>query len=90
MTNDSYESRKIIRKPPPGFHLELMKDKKTYPCVVCGVILVSLLTEKEILLSTHGGRLRIFGDKLSLSTFSERSVEVRGRIEGVEILYGKN
>ena len=90
MTSAPKNKEKKYKKPPLPVHLELEKEGRFFSCVICGIMLVPVFSENEILLVTQGGRLRIFGEKLSLVTFGDRSCEVKGKIAGVEMLYGKN
>ena len=80
------------RKPkaPPKFHLELERRGGACAALVDGVVGVCEFSESTVLLTCHGGRARINGDGLEILTFENRTVEVIGKISGVELSYGKN
>ena len=84
------EREKKIKSPFSPLHFELDKSGKKSKCTVCGVVSVLDLTDTAALLVTHSGKVRINGEKLILSTYTERVVELSGIISGVELIYGKN
>lgn len=82
--------KEVKRRQVSPFHIEIEKRGKGAVMVVTGIIGVSDFSDSDVCLVSHGGRFRIKGSKLSLLTFENRTVEVSGKIEGVELLYGKN
>ncbi len=72
-----------------SFSVELRKSAVGAVMLVSGVLGVGELTEERITLLSHGGRLYIAGDKLSLSALENRTLEIYGRITGLEFSYGK-
>ena len=54
------------------------------------VVSVAELSHERILLSSHGARVEILGERLDLGVFEERAVEVVGRVREVRFDYGKN
>ena len=79
-----------VSNAPRGFFLNAERVGRGIRLIVGSVIAVSEITEKEILLVSHGARIRVIGDNLELSLFEERAVEVCGRVREVLFLYGKN
>ncbi|MBR4836727.1 MAG: YabP/YqfC family sporulation protein [Clostridia bacterium] len=54
-----------------------------------GVIGISDYSESEILLKSHGGKIRICGKRLMLSIYEDNTAEIVGRIEEIGFGYGK-
>lgn len=73
---------------PTPLVLELRRSEGGSAVSVCGVVSIGELSERFISLKTHGGRVGVRGTALSLTAFSNRTVEVRGMIEGVDLGYG--
>ena len=57
---------------------------------VTGVVSIGELSDRFILLATHGGRVGVRGTALTLTAFANRTVEVKGKVEGVDLGYGGN
>ena len=73
-----------------GLSLQMKKTKRGAAVVVGGILSVRSLCEEEICLVSHGGRLTVRGQRLSLSSLENRTLEVFGKITGLEFGYGKN
>lgn len=86
MTSDNKRSS----SSPPKFHLELERRGGACAVAIDGVVGVCEFSEVSVLLVCHGGRVRINGEKLAILTFENRTVEVIGKVLGVELSYGKN
>ena len=69
--------------------LEIRKTSSGAELSVFGVVGVTELTDEVISLASHSGRVDIRGSKLVLSVFENKSVEIYGKIDGVELGYGK-
>ena len=70
--------------------LEIRKSKIGAVLVVMNIVGIRELSRERIVLLSHSGNVVIVGDRLVLSVFEDKSVEIVGRIEGVELKYGKN
>ena len=72
-----------------SFSVELRKSAVGSVMLVSGVLGIGELSDERITLLSHGGRLYITGDRLSLSALENRTLEVFGRITGLELSYAK-
>ena len=93
MTED--KKRKWVKKHPKELagrtlSAEIRKDKRRSVLVVQGVLGVGAFSSREIGLTSHGGRLTVRGEGLTMTVFENRTVEVFGKISGVELGYVKN
>ena len=68
--------------------LELSRSESGGALSVIGVISIGELSDGLVSLATHGGRVTVRGSSLTLTAFANRTVEVRGKIEGVDLGYG--
>ena len=75
---------------PPTLHAELERRGRSAVLSVFGVVSVGEFCDSAVLLVSRGGRLRVTGERLVLAVFEGRTAEVRGKITGVEVIYGKN
>ena len=73
---------------PSPLVLELRKQDGSGTVLIYGVVSIGELSERFILLATHGGRVGVRGSSLALTAFANRTVEVKGKIEGVDLGYG--
>lgn len=73
-----------------SFRLEAERQGNNLKMYISGIIGISDYTEEEIMLVSHGGRLNIKGKNIRLTVFESNTVEIIGKITGVEFLYGKN
>ena len=93
MTDDKKRralAEQIIMGCSSGLSLEIRKTKLGAGVLLSGVIGISELTDSSITVLSHFGRVHFSGECLVLSVFSERTVEIIGKITGVEFSYGKN
>ena len=70
--------------------IEIKKSSSGAVLSAVGVVSVTELSRESVSLASHSGRLSIKGAELVLSVFENKTVEVSGRIEGVEMLYAKH
>ncbi len=68
---------------------EIRKTARGAAMTVSGVISLTDVSDSRISLALHSGRISVVGSALLISVFESRTVEISGRIEGVELLYGK-
>lgn len=71
------------------FSLEMRKGKRGSIMSVSDVIGVFEYSSNRVELTSRGGKLAVSGEGLVLSVFEERTVEIYGKITGIEIIYGK-
>ena len=57
--------------------------------LVGGIIGVSELDDGRTELLSHSGRIIVSGRGLKLTVFENKSIEIKGRIEGINFAYGK-
>ena len=75
ITPFSFEGKKILR----GMRF-----------VLNDVIGIDELNNECIELKSHGGRIKIIGNGLTISIYESRTVEIRGKIGGIFLNYDKN
>ena len=78
------------RQTPPRIFAEIERRGRICAVTVGGIVAVSEFSAEAIGLGSHGGRLRVSGEGLRLVTLENRTAEVRGKIIGVSLIYGKN
>ena len=83
------EEKSIKPSKPPSFSLEASRVGRGISIVLSGVIGISDYSESEILLKSHGGKIRICGKRLLLSIYEDNTAEIVGRIEEIGFGYGK-
>ena len=83
------EEKSIKPSKPPSFCLEASRVGRGISIVLSGVIGISDYSESEILLKSHGGKIRICGKRLLLSIYEDNTAEIVGRIEEIGFGYGK-
>jgi hypothetical protein len=89
------EDEKMLKKSKDdiemtgGFYLSCERVTGGIALLVGGVIGVSELSCDCTELLSHSGRIRVRGRALELATFENRIIEIKGRIEGVDFVYGK-
>lgn len=86
MTN---KKEKSFVSPVSAFHLEADRCTEGIKMFVSGVIGIGGYSAEEILLRSHACRLRLWGKRLKICVYENNTVEVRGRLEGIEFIYGK-
>ena len=69
--------------------LELRKSSTGAVAVISDVVSISEYDDENIVLLTHGGRLAVQGERLSISSLEGRTLEIYGRITEVRLVYGK-
>lgn len=69
--------------------LEIKKGRGISTLTVTGVIAVSSLSDSDISLASHSGRVEISGKGLLLSVFENGALEISGQVTDVRLGYGK-
>lgn len=77
------------RTPRSEFYLSCEKALGGLSLLVGGIIGVSELDDGRTELLSHSGRVIVSGRGLKLTVFENKSVEINGRIEGINFVYGK-
>lgn len=72
-----------------SLELEVRKSRAGAVMLISGVIGVGELSDREIMVLSHSGRLIIRGERLAISTLERRSLEIYGRVTEVVFGYGK-
>lgn len=83
------EKKYINPSRPPSFSLEASRVGRGVSLAISGVIGISDYSESEILLKSHGGKIRVCGQRLMLSIYEDKTAEIVGRIEEISFGYGK-
>ena len=69
--------------------IEMRKTKLGAVAIVSGVLALDSLSEETVEILSHSGRAIIRGTDLSVSVFSDRTVEVIGKILSLELKYAR-
>lgn len=56
---------------------------------ISGIVNVREYSSEKITLVTHGGRVSVSGERLSMSGFTNQAVELYGKVKNIEFGYGK-
>ncbi len=72
------------------FHIEADRSPAGLTVRVGGIIGIAEYSDELVLLKSHGGRLTLTGKRLSITVYEDKTVEICGRVEGMELGYGKN
>ncbi len=72
------------------FRLEAVRHRSGMSLLFSGIVGIDVFCDNEIVLKSHGCRISINGKRLNLTVFENNSLEITGRIEGVDFKYGKN
>lgn len=83
------KKEKMPISPVSSFHLEADRCTEGIKMFVSGVIGIGGYSAEEIFLRSHACRLRICGKRLKICVYENNTVEVLGRIEETEYIYGK-
>ena len=83
------EKKCVTKAKPPSFSMEASRIGGGISIALSGVIGISDYSESEILLKSHGGKIRICGKRLMLSIYEDNTAEIVGRIEEIGFGYGK-
>ncbi len=76
-----------VRSSP--LKIDMQKSSRGAVTVISGIMSISEMSENEIELVSHSGRVVLLGDSLGVTVLENRSVEIYGRITEVRLTYGK-
>ena len=83
------EKKRVEMSKPPAFSLEASRAGRGISVALSGVIGISDYSETEIILKSHGGKIRISGQHLMISIYEDNNAEIVGRIEEIGFGYSK-
>ena len=66
------------------------KSRGGMTLAIVGITEVTELNSERIILSTRAGNIEVTGERLVLSIFTNKTVEISGRITGVNFGYGRS
>ncbi len=69
--------------------IELKKNSRGAVLLLSGVVSIAEYSAERVEVLTHSGRINLLGEGLTLSAMEDRSVEVYGRIDSLELGYGR-
>ena len=84
------ETKNALPQAMSGFFLEARRCARGMYVEIGSIVNISNITETEITLKTHSGKINIRGMRLSINIFEFNTVRIIGRIEEVIFSYGKN
>ena len=73
-----------------GLMLECRRTAWGIKTEISGIVAVREYSSEKITLATHGGSVSFFGDRLSMSAFTNQAVELFGKVKRIEFSYGKD
>ena len=79
----------LISESSP-FHVEIDKSGKGVRLIVSGVKRITELSENCIFLKCQALSLKLSGDDLSLALYEDKSLEISGKVEVIELANTKN
>lgn len=75
---------------PAPLAIDIRKGERGAACAISGVVCINELSPESVTVLSHSGRVCVRGSELRLTVFSGRTVEISGRIEEVELGYGRD
>ena len=88
MTEKSVEKR-LERRLDSKFRLEAQRSRGGMSLVFSGIIGVEGFTKEHVRMKSHGAVVELRGKKLEITVFENNDVEVWGKVEGIDFIYGK-
>ena len=74
---------------PSSFRLEASRSNRGMAVVLSGIISVDEFSEERVVLKSHGGKILITGKRLLISIFDNNDIEITGKTEAINFIYGK-
>ena len=84
------ENLSCIKGPLSAFHIEADRSPSGLTVRVGGIIAITDYSEERVSLKGHSGRLTVLGERLRMTVYEDKTVEILGRVEAMEMKYGKN
>ena len=79
----------VLSSATSEFNMEITRSGRGASVVISGALGIFELSDTHIGVLTHRARVGIFGSELSLLVFQGRVVEILGRVEDIQLKYGK-
>ena len=80
------ERREEKKKTPSAYHIELDNFLKYSSVSISGVSAVLEVAEDSVILKLSRGKIKVRGCGLDMNVYENASVEISGRIFGIELL----
>jgi hypothetical protein len=72
-----------------SFALEARRTSKGIELVLCPVVGIEKLSDTEIKLKCHSGKVNVQGKRLTVGVLEGGAVEIIGKVEDISFGYGK-
>ena len=93
MTKDIKNVKKTLHSidcAANGIHLEVDESGDGFKLFVSGIKRISSLSDDSVSLRYRRGGVTVLGKKLTLAVYEDKTVEISGKIEGIEFANTKN
>ncbi len=90
MTRKLQQNKSEIKSPPTSFRLEAVKHRSGMSLIFSGIVSINVFEDTCIELKSHGCKINIVGQRLNITVFENNSLEITGKVGGVDFSYGKN
>lgn len=90
MTAKNKKDNKSIKMQSMAFsslRVDAFRTFKGMSVTVTGIIGISELSDAMVSLASHGGRIKIIGERLQTSLLENKTVELVGKIEEMIFIY---
>lgn len=81
--------KSLVTASVSDFNIEITRSTRGVSVVISGAIGIFELTDSQIGVLTHKARVTVLGSKLSLVVYEGRALEISGRVEDIQLKYGK-
>jgi hypothetical protein len=78
-----------VNSSVPRFCLEATREGRNIAANILGVVCITEYNNEQILLKTHGGKIRLVGEDLFLKVYEDKTVEIRGKVKEIGFDYAK-
>ena len=90
MTKVSKKGSVLNSRKMPEFHIDIDKSGRALSFFCSAVKVISELSDEKIVLRLASFSVSVFGEKLNISVFENRAVQINGKILEVKFFYGEN
>ena len=80
------KSEERLKNPKASFYFELSKRGKISSAVIGGVIGILDFSDKNVFLATHSGRINISGERLNVTIFENKTIQITGKIAEIRLV----
>ena len=74
----------------PSFHLEADRSGRGMSVFISGIISINDFSEELVSLKSHGARVVVSGKRIKVCVYENHTVEIKGTVEDIRFIYGKN